>query len=222
MVRSETGPARGATGRTWERRPAERRGELLDAAEHLFAGRGVADVTVADIAAAAGVSKGSFYGYFGSKEELVAALNQRFGDELFAVLDEALGALVDSGVAAVTGAGRVTRGRVREILELSIEQMVRALVARRDLIEAWARDPSTAGRSFEWTPRFVDRLAPWVAGLSGSGELISCSDPTATSLLVAHGIFGTFMQAVIQQQPIDERALIRSAQEVATRAFGLA
>ena len=222
MVRSQAAPVRGATGRTWERRPAERRAELLDAAEHLFAGRGVADVTVADIAAAAGVSKGSFYGYFASKEELVAALNERFGNELFAVLDEALGALVSSGGAAGSGGRRLTRSRLREILEVSVAQMVHALVARRDLIEAWARDPSTAGRSLEWTPRFVDRLAPWVAGVSGASGLITCSDPTATSLLVAHGIFGTFMQAVIQQQPIDEGALVRSAQEVATRAFGLA
>src|SRR5438034_831933 len=55
---------------------------ILDAAEKLLAERGLADLTVADLLAEAGVSRGSFYFYFESKEAVVAALLERIVDEV--------------------------------------------------------------------------------------------------------------------------------------------
>jgi len=57
-------------GPRWRRRPADRPQELLDAALHVFAENGLAKARVEDIAARAGVSKGTVYLYFDSKEEL--------------------------------------------------------------------------------------------------------------------------------------------------------
>lgn len=218
MVRSV--PVRGATGRTWVRRPAERRTELLDAAERLFAERGVAATTVADITGAAGVSKGSFYGYFASREALVEALNARLGDELFAVLDDVLQALVDDAATSIADGDRAEfdAARVGELLELSVDRMIRTLVARRDLIEVWSREPTVIGGSVQWLTRFVDRLAPWM-GPEGPGA-ITCLDPTTTALLVVHGIFGAVLQAILSGGPLDVDGLVASAQELATRAFG--
>jgi AcrR family transcriptional regulator len=54
----------------WRRRPTERPQELLDAALLVFAENGLAKARVEDIAARAGVSKGTVYLYFDSKEEL--------------------------------------------------------------------------------------------------------------------------------------------------------
>ncbi|MGW0159500.1 TetR/AcrR family transcriptional regulator [Mycobacterium sp. NPDC003323] len=50
---------------------------LLDAAERAFAERSLGDVTVEEIAAAAGVAVGSIYNHFGSKAGLHAALVER-------------------------------------------------------------------------------------------------------------------------------------------------
>lgn len=213
--------ARGATGRTWVRRPTERRTELLDAAERLFAERGVAVTTVADITAAAGVSKGSFYGYFASRDALVEALNARLGDELFAVLDDVLQALVDDAATIIAGGDQAQfdQGRVAELLELAVDRMIRTLLARRDLIEVWNREPTVIGGSVHWLTRFVDRLAPWIAP-EGSG-VISCLDPTTTALLVVHGIFGAVRQQIVGRGDVDIDALVASSQELATRAFGL-
>jgi AcrR family transcriptional regulator len=54
----------------WRRRPEHRPEEILDAAMDMFAQRGLAGARVEDIAEAAGVSKGTLYLYFKSKEEL--------------------------------------------------------------------------------------------------------------------------------------------------------
>jgi AcrR family transcriptional regulator len=214
--------ARGATGRTWERRPAERRTELLDAAERLFAARGVQATTVADITAAAGVSKGSFYVYFASRDELVEALNGRLGDALFSVLDDVLTALVGDAVTLLAGGAVVAidAARVAELLELAVERMVRTLLDRRDLIEVWSREPAIVGGSARWLAQFVERLTPWMGEAGGS--VVTCADPTTAALLVVHGIFGTVLQAVVLGEAVDADALVASAQELATRAFGLA
>ncbi len=58
-----------------------RRDEILDAARQLFAEKGYDATTVSDIIARLGVSKGGFYHYFQSKEDLVEALACRFASQ---------------------------------------------------------------------------------------------------------------------------------------------
>ncbi|HEY3210696.1 MAG TPA: TetR/AcrR family transcriptional regulator [Actinomycetota bacterium] len=62
----------------------DRRRELMDAATKLFIRHGISDTTVADITEAAHVAKGTFYLYFDTKEHLLAALRERFVDEMMA------------------------------------------------------------------------------------------------------------------------------------------
>lgn len=52
----------------------QRRERLLDAAAAVFAEKGYASATVADVAARADIAKGTVYGYFTSKEDLFFAL----------------------------------------------------------------------------------------------------------------------------------------------------
>lgn len=54
----------------WRRRPSERPDEILGAALEVFARQGLAGARVEDIAARAGVSKGTVYLYFPGKDEL--------------------------------------------------------------------------------------------------------------------------------------------------------
>ena len=62
------------------KQPEIRRDQLLDAAERLFAKKGLAESTVADIAEEAGVAKGTFYLYFPSKDHCVVAVKKRLAD----------------------------------------------------------------------------------------------------------------------------------------------
>ena len=58
---------------------SETRAKLLDAARDVIRSKGYAGSTVDDICAVAGVTKGSFFHYFDSKEELGIAALERFG-----------------------------------------------------------------------------------------------------------------------------------------------
>jgi AcrR family transcriptional regulator len=58
--------------------PEERRDELLNAAERLFLAQSFGSTTIDQITAAAEVAKGTFYLYFKSKEDVRAALGDRF------------------------------------------------------------------------------------------------------------------------------------------------
>ena len=58
----------------WERRKEARPQELLAAALNLFVERGFAATRLDDVAKAAGVSKGTLYLYFSSKEDLFKAV----------------------------------------------------------------------------------------------------------------------------------------------------
>lgn len=65
-----TGPSR--------RDPALRRAAVLDAAQALFVEQGIARTSVEQIARRAGVAKGTVYLYFATKDDLAAALEERF------------------------------------------------------------------------------------------------------------------------------------------------
>lgn len=70
----------------WARRKDARPQELLEAALDLFVERGYAATRLDDVAAQAGVSKGTLYLYFTNKEELFKAVVR---ENLFPVLSEA-------------------------------------------------------------------------------------------------------------------------------------
>ena len=59
--------------------PAERRSQILDAADELFAERGYEEVTIEDLATAAGVTRGLVHHYFGGRKEVYVALLERVG-----------------------------------------------------------------------------------------------------------------------------------------------
>jgi AcrR family transcriptional regulator len=62
--------------------------DLVDVAQRLFVERGYEQTTVDAIAAAAGMSKRSFFRFFASKEELVLGKYDLMGEQLTARLDE--------------------------------------------------------------------------------------------------------------------------------------
>jgi len=76
--------------KTWQRRKQARPHEILDAALTVFAEKGFSAARMEDIAAKAGVTKGTIYLYFQSKEEVFKSLaRQHVADSLAAAAEEA-------------------------------------------------------------------------------------------------------------------------------------
>jgi len=71
--------------------PDVRRAELLDRAAGLFLRHGYDNVSLNDLIADAGVSKGAFYHWFPSKDALITALAERSAREAFADVEDAVG-----------------------------------------------------------------------------------------------------------------------------------
>jgi TetR/AcrR family transcriptional regulator, cholesterol catabolism regulator len=70
--------------------PDIRRAELLDRAVGLFVRHGYDNVSLNDLIADAGVSKGAFYHWFPSKDALIAAVAERSAREAFAGVEDAV------------------------------------------------------------------------------------------------------------------------------------
>ena len=66
--------------------PDVRRNEILDAAQQLFVRKGYDQTSVQHVIAAAGISKGAFYHYFGSKVELLDDLTARMTTQTLAAV----------------------------------------------------------------------------------------------------------------------------------------
>lgn len=84
---------------------AERTDQILDVAIQVFADRGYAAASVADVAARAGISKPLIYQYFGSKDGLYLACLDRTARALLARLEPAWSAEDDSVQARVRTLG---------------------------------------------------------------------------------------------------------------------
>ncbi|GAB4485917.1 MAG: TetR/AcrR family transcriptional regulator [Anaerolineales bacterium] len=102
----------------------ETRERILAAAVTVFAAKGYHDTKVDDIVAESQTSKGSFYFYFPSKQEIFLALVDTFADLLETRLKERFAA-EDSGMARVELALRVcleTFGQYRGLAKIALVQ----------------------------------------------------------------------------------------------------
>lgn len=91
-------------------RPNRSREAILDAAIELAAIRGISATTMDDIAARAGVAKGSVYYNFAGKDELFGALFHEAGRTLVPLLDEAA---AGEGREPLVGVVRTLLGRLQ-------------------------------------------------------------------------------------------------------------
>lgn len=75
---------------------------LIDAAAKTISERGLADTTTNHIAKRAGVSVGSLYQYFATKDAIVDALSERMRKELTLAIDAQVRALLDADLRTLT------------------------------------------------------------------------------------------------------------------------
>jgi AcrR family transcriptional regulator len=129
---------------TREEEKFERRNEILDAAERLFAERPDGLPSMEELAVAAGVAKGTLYLYFPSKEEVLVELHERFLNDFFDRLRAALAANPAFGIEDLLA---LTRTQVLEYpTRLSLASLVVGLTERSIPPEAALRFKMALGK----------------------------------------------------------------------------
>jgi AcrR family transcriptional regulator len=133
-----------------ERKKQRTREQIVDAAFKLFAERGYAATTVADIAAAADIAPRTFFSYFPSKEEVVF---YDF-DALFGSLSETISGRPE-GVSAIDA----LREWIAQALPPEHEEAPEAVLRKRLCID----EPALAARQQHLLSRLEDILREGVA-----------------------------------------------------------
>jgi AcrR family transcriptional regulator len=173
----------------WEPNAVQR---LQRAAGELFAERGYADVTVAQIAERAGLTKRTFFNHFADKREVLFAGAQAFQDSITGYLAQAAGALgpLDAAVDALTRAG------------LDLAPYASTARARRDLIAS----------SVELQERDLIKTAALTAAIAGGLRARRAPDRVAAlAATAAVTVFNAAYDDWTADTTADFRALMRAA-----------
>src|SRR4051812_23551630 len=123
---------------------AARRKEILTAAVRVFARKGFAATRIDDIAAEAGIAKGSVYLYYDSRDALLEAVFEGYRAMSAAILDR-----------AVNGPGPAL-----ERLAVMVREVLGVLVARREpariMVDLWAASRDAAGSPVDMAAVYGD------------------------------------------------------------------
>jgi len=151
------------------------RTHILTTGQRIMAGKGYSAVGLAEILTAAGVPKGSFYHYFGSKDAFGEAMLERYFDEYLAELDDTL------ALPGLTMAERLMRYWEAWRASQSFENCQGKCLAVK--LGAEVADLSDAMRAVlrRGTHGIVDRLARAIAAGGAEGSLAVDADPVAVA-----------------------------------------
>jgi AcrR family transcriptional regulator len=171
------------------------RADLLAAAARLFASRGFSEVSIADVAGAAGVATGTFYRYFPSKDEVVVRLRCDVLDELLAVL------ATDAAPTASTPEGWWTAAEatIAATIGFWFEDLDRSRVVLR------------GGFTDDAALIEADIAAGMAEGLAvgqALGAVRSDVDAPLAAGFVMHGVFGLVYHAIVGGHSADPARLV--------------
>src|SRR5690348_4957233 len=153
----------------------ERRQHIVEAAWRCAARKGFGDLTVDEVCAEADLSKGAFYGYFDSKQDLLLALLE----EDTAILDRITERLAATPISNVERLRRFTRA----MLERG-EEPARVQV-RADLWAAMLTEKVVRQRFSTSVRRRREVLREWIGAAVAAGELVDIPANAFAAILLA-------------------------------------
>jgi AcrR family transcriptional regulator len=168
----------------WRRRKEARPGEIIGAALEVFAAKGFADAKLDDIARRAGISKGTLYLYFETKEEMFRAVAQ---------------AAVKSHLETIESTAEAFDGPFAELAPMLLSRAAEMMSGGQ--LPAMARIVIGESRKFPdlariWHDNVVARVIRMIAGLiaraQARGEVAS-GDPR----LHAFSLIGPMVMAML-------------------------
>ena len=173
-----------------EQAKAVRREQIIAAGLACFARTGYFATTMADVAAEAGVSKGTPYLYFDSKQALFLALHEQW--------DCGAGERADAAIAALTDAGRRSPRAVLQAVAAAIaEHVIAEPETCRVLMEARAlaaHEPAIAAAVRAADQVAHGQLEELIAAGVKAGEWPADTNPALAARLFSAGLYGMMAQ----------------------------
>jgi AcrR family transcriptional regulator len=167
-----------------------RRDQITAAAAECFARAGYHLTTMADIAEAAGVSKGTPYLYFPGKEALFIALYEEWDCGLAAQVDAAIGGLAEparrSPAAVLPAVASAIAAHVT-----ANPQTCRVLMEATTLA---AYEPAIAAKVQAANTASLDQLAGLFQAGAAAGDWPEGTDPALRARLFMAGVYGLMSQ----------------------------
>ncbi len=169
---------------------AARRDQIIAAAVACFARAGYHATTMADVAAQAGVSKGTPYLYFESKEALFLALHEEW--------DCGVADRVNAAIAALPEAGRRSSRQVLGAVAAAVAaHVLEGTETCRVLMEARAlaaHEPAITAVVQATDTRTHEQLENLIAAGMSAGEWPEGTDPALAARLFTAGLYGLMAQ----------------------------
>jgi TetR/AcrR family transcriptional regulator, transcriptional repressor for nem operon len=184
--------------------PDVRREQILDAAEQVLVERGLATATMAEVAEAAAVAKGTVYLYFESKAELLAGLRARYFERFAAGLGDPPGA---------APAPAATAARVERLVAASYD----FALANHELHHVLFHEAGFGEADAYARARVV--MAELVEAGRASGE-IEVADPDLATEFLLHGLHGVLVSATHHPRS-GRRRLVDGVTELICQALGV-
>jgi AcrR family transcriptional regulator len=187
--------------------PEVRRAELLSAAARLFAENGYAATTVDAVVRATGMAKGTFYYYFRTKDDLLAALVRQIAETM--------------AVHARTAASDPTADPVEKLRR--IFQLQRQVVSESRPIVDHMHLPENREIHFRSNIETVRLLAPQLAMVVEEGVasgVFQVADPLSTVQFILAGSLFLFDEEAFHWTPEKRAARLVAMVALAERALG--
>jgi AcrR family transcriptional regulator len=198
----------------WKRRKEARPQEILDASLAVFAEKGFAATRMDDIAARAGVTKGTIYLYFDSKEEVFKSLvRQTIGGTLSQIAD---------GVAAYEGPARALLTTVLRTIGTLLRTSDRVVLPKIVLAESGNFPELVRFYRFEIIEKGLGLLNSILARGIAQGEFRDVPPEHAARLCAAPLLLGALWRttfAPFDPEPYDIEALIETHIDVLLRGL---
>ncbi len=185
--------------------PEERRKDILDAAVEVFVAKGIADARIEEITERAGVSKGTFYLYFKTKDEAAAAAWERH-----------MNGFADAGEDLLGDAGTPIGARLVTAMEDLCRFSLGHAEVHRALYDAAGAEQIKAAAN----ERLIQMIGAAVREGVESGD-IQCAHPEMTARALYHGFCGAVTDAITGYVPIDHDEIIQAAGEMTRATFNL-
>ncbi|OZF05406.1 TetR/AcrR family transcriptional regulator [Rhodococcoides fascians] len=192
------------------------REKLFDAAVEVLSSQGYRGLSIASVAAAAGVSAGSVYTHFDSKSDLVVAIFRTVcGREVQAVVDA-------SGASGARGMSRTGSGSVVERVTAIVETFAGRAMKNRTMAYALLAepvDPAVDAERLVFRRSFAAAIGDAVADGIAAGDIPEQNVEIAAAALV--GAVGEVLVGPLSPDRTDTADVIPDLVAFALRSLGV-